>query len=105
MHVALHAAIVGYVPLGDGWQGAVPGGGSTTQVNMGGGGGGGGDASGGGGGTQAAQHGHGLRAQQTHRPQQFPALQSLPPGGGPQPFTSSTSWVIGSTAESVTRAS
>ena len=107
MHVALHAARVGYVPLGDCWHGAVPGGGSTTHVNIGGGGGGGGgggDTSGGGGGTQAAQHGHGLRAQQTHRPQQLPALQSLPPGGGPQPLTSSIIWVIGSTAESVSTA-
>ena len=50
MQVALHAAIVGYVPLGDGWQGAVPGGGSTTHVNIGGGGGGGGGGGFGGGG-------------------------------------------------------
>ena len=64
MHVALHAAIVGYVPFGDCWHGAVPGGGSTTQVNIGGGGGGGGGGvfggggGGGGGGDAAGGCGH-----------------------------------------------
>ena len=64
MHVALHAAIVGYVPLGDDWHGAVPGGGSTTHVNIGGGGGGGGGGGfgggggGGGGGDAAGGCGH-----------------------------------------------
>ena len=64
MQVALHAAIVGYVPFGDCWHGAVPGGGSTTQVNIGGGGGGGGGGGfgggggGGGGGDAAGGCGH-----------------------------------------------